>query len=160
MSFKKVSELLEATGINPDDLFLLVDVLANQSKKVTFSVLQEALTQYFTSSDVQNDSTVLGETITDALNNIQAGSNIPAPVYDLIGRYGEGDSYTIVRDPEGFVSSISTLISEGVTKTWEFSRDVSGLVQTIHIGTTDSSYDKTYTFARDENGFVSSITIS
>lgn len=160
MAFKKVSELLEATGINEGDLFLLVDVLANQSKKVSFNVLQSALSLAFTSSEIHNDSTVLGDNITEALNNIQAGSTIPASLYDIMGRYGEGSEYSFVRGIDGFVNSISTPLAGGVTKTWDFSRDISGLVQTIHISTTDSSYDKTYSFVRDIDGFVSAITIS
>jgi hypothetical protein len=42
-TFKKITDLVEATGINPQDLFMIVDMVHNQSKKVTFSNLANAL---------------------------------------------------------------------------------------------------------------------
>ena len=125
MAYKKVSDLLQATEIQQQDLFLLSDMLGLTSKKVTFNLLSESL------------------------NTV-----------DLNGRMQEGSSYTINRDVNGFVSSITTELPNSVTKTFSFTRDVNDLVSTVTIHNSDSSYNKVYTFVRDSEGLVTSINIS
>ena len=162
MNYKKISELASATGIDPQDLFLIVDVAATQSKKCTLQVIKNAMSFTFDTDDITNVSSVPGATLTQALNNIESGGGgtVPPEMVDLVGRYAEGSSYVMNRDSEGFVGTIITDFGGGLTKTWTFSRDVNGIVQTINIHKSDNTYDKTYSFVRNPDGFVSSIAIS
>lgn len=125
MAYKKVSDLLQATEIQQQDLFLLSDMLGLTSKKVTFNLLA------------------------DSLNTT-----------DLNGRLAEGSSYTINRDINGLVTSITTQLPDSVIKTFTFTRDMNDSVSTVNISNSDSSYNKTYTFVRDADGLVTSINIS
>ena len=79
--------------------------------------------------------------------------------YDLNGRFQEGSGYTINKDSEGLVSSITTTFG-AVTKTFSFARDVDSNVSSVTIHNSDSSYNKVYTFHRDGDGMVTSVSIS
>ncbi|MFA5071314.1 MAG: hypothetical protein WC511_02975 [Candidatus Pacearchaeota archaeon] len=158
--FKNLTQLAEALEINPQDLFMIVQSATNLSKKITFETISQALTIDVTSTDVDNLSTVSGATVTEALNNIQAGITMPAEMVDIQHRFSEFSAYTINRDPDGFVGSIVAPLFGGVDKTWSFTRDINGMVQTINIHKSDNSYDKTYTFNRTTDGFVTSVVIS
>lgn len=124
MAYKKVSQLVEALGIDQSDLFLLSDMLGLTSKKVTF------------------------QTLSGSLNTT-----------DLNGRFQEGSSYTINRDSEGLVSSITTTFNT-ITKTFTFNRNSDSIVTSINVHNSDNSYDKTYTFVRNGDGIVTSILVS
>lgn len=78
---------------------------------------------------------------------------------DLNGRFEEGSEWTINRDTEGLVSSLSTVFGT-VTKTFTITRNSESQVSTVNIHNSDNSYDKTYTFVRDAEGIVNSISIS
>lgn len=78
---------------------------------------------------------------------------------DLNGRFQEGTSYTINRDAEGLVSTITTTFGT-VTKTFTFTRDIDSFVSSVNIANSDASFNKTYTFNRDSEGVVTSVTIS
>lgn len=78
---------------------------------------------------------------------------------DLNGRYQEGSAWTINRDAENLVSSLSTVFGT-VTKTFTITRNSESQVETVNIHNSDDSYDKTYTFVRDVEGIVTSISIS
>jgi hypothetical protein len=80
--------------------------------------------------------------------------------FDLNGRFAEGNSFEINRDSEGLVISITTTLPNSVIKTFSFSRNIEGFVDSVNIQNSDLSYNKTYTFVRDSEGLVTEITIS
>jgi hypothetical protein len=161
MNYKKISELSLATGIDPQDLFMLVDVSAQESKNCTVQVLKNAMSFSFNTDDILNLSTQPGSNVTQALNNIQSGGggSAPAGTQDVVSRYDEGSDYSFSRDADGFIQTITTHFGGGLSKVWTFTRDIEGMVSNVNIHRSDSTFDKTYTFNRDADGFVSSISI-
>lgn len=127
MAFKKISDLVEALEISPEDLFLLSDMVAASSKKVTFATLSGSLSQEINVNDLNG--------------RFQEGSS-----YD-ISRDGDGlvssisttfgaitKTFTFSRDLESNVSSVNVHNSDNsYNKTYTFVRDSEGVVTSILI---------------------------
>lgn len=78
---------------------------------------------------------------------------------DLWGRFGEG-SYTVNRDLDGLVSSVTTLVGGTVLKTFSFTRDSEDRVATIVVTTSDGSFSRTYSTQRDPEGIITGIDVA
>ena len=77
MAYRRISDLVLLTSIDPADLFLISDVSESTSKKLQFSALVSSVATQLSgsleASQVGNDSTVPGTTVKDALNELYGG---------------------------------------------------------------------------------------
>jgi len=122
MAYKKVSDLLQATEIQQQDLFLLSDMLGLTSKKVTFELLSESLNttdingrfQEGSSYEINRDVNGLVTSITTELPNsvvktfsfTRDGNDLVSTVTITNSDMSYNKVYTFVRDSDGLVTGM------------------------------------------------------